>query len=293
MIHIENEHIKISVKRHGAELSSIIDKRTGEELLWQGNPSYWERQSPVLFPIVGSVWKNQYIYNGNTYQMSQHGFARDMDFTLIENNDNFISFELRADEVTKKLYPADFVLEISYELKGKKVIVGWKVTKNGEEVMHFQIGAHPAFNYKNFDPNADVQAYFDLLPLDTNYRLSTITEGGCIGPDITKVIYKEHCIIPITKETFNNDALILEDSQVMSVELKDAKKNPYLKLEFDAPVLGLWSPAKDSYAPFVCIEPWFGRCDRVGYEGEFKDRDWTMHLDKKNSFSTFYSIEVL
>jgi galactose mutarotase-like enzyme len=225
--------------------------------------------------------------------MSQHGFARDMDFTLVESRDNILLFELSANEATKELYPADFTLEISYELKENKVIVGWKVTNNDNNTIHFQIGAHPAFNYKNFDPNAEIQAYFNLLPLDTSYRLSTITEGGCIGPDITKVIYKEHCIIPITKETFNNDALILEDSQVMSVELLDAQRVPYLKLEFDAPVLGLWSPTKNSYAPFVCIEPWFGRCDRVGYEGEFRDKDWTMHLDKKNSFKTYYSIEII
>ena len=292
MEHLENDFIKISAKHQGAELTSIFNKLTGEEMLWQGDPTYWRRQSPVLFPIVGSVWNNRFRYNGTEYEMNQHGFARDMDFVLKEKNETSILFELRANENTKKLYPADFCLEIGYELMEHTVKVIWNVKNNGSNDMYFQIGAHPAFNYKNFNPKADIQGYFSLLPIDTNYRLSTITEKGCLGDEITKIYYKEHCIIPITKDTFNNDALILEDSQVISVELLDSNRTPYIKLSFDAPVVGLWSPAKQGYAPFVCIEPWYGRCDKVGYEGEFPKRDWTFHLAKQDSFKTHYTIEL-
>ena len=293
MVHLENEYIKISVNHHGAELASIVNKLTGEEMLWQGDPEYWKRQSPVLFPIVGSVWNNKFRYNGDEYEMSQHGFARDMDFTLKSSSATSVFFVLNANEDTRKVYPADFTLEIGYELIGRSVKVIWNVINNDSTDMYFQIGAHPAFNYKGYNPEADTQGYFSLLPIDTNYRLSTITEKGCLGEDTSKIYYKEHCIIPITKDTFNHDALILEDSQVISVELLDANRTPYLKVSFDAPVVGLWSPAKKSYAPFVCIEPWYGRCDRVGYEGEFATRDWVFHLSKKNSFKTYYTIELL
>lgn len=290
---LQNDFIRIEVNTLGAELYSLFNLKTGEEMLWQGDPAYWKRRSPVLFPIVGSVWENKFLYNGKQYKMSQHGFARDMEFSLTEKSDSRVTYELHSSEATKELYPADFVLKISYELIGNSVKVTWQVVNNGEQDMHFQIGAHPAFNYKGFTPDAPVQGFFSLLPVDFTYRLSTITEKGCIDDTVTSVKYDDLCIIPITKSTFNNDALILEDSQATNVTLLDACKVPYLRMTFDAPVLGLWSPARDSYAPFVCIEPWYGRCDKVGYKGEFAQRDWALHLRPHESFKTSYSIELL
>lgn len=290
---LQNEHLRITVHPHGAELQSICNLANGNEMLWQGDPTYWKRRSPVLFPIVGSVWNGCYTYNGKKYEMSQHGFARDMDFTLVKETESSVLYELTANEDTRARYPGEFVLQIGYELHGNIVKVIWNVRNIGNQDMHFQIGAHPAFFYKNFDPEAPVQGYFSLLPVDKTFRLSTITKKGCISDAITEVKYDELCLIPITKDTFRNDALILEDSQTSNVTLLDANHTPYLRLEFDAPVVGLWSPKKDDYAPFVCIEPWYGRCDRVGYEGEFARRDWMMHLRPLESFATSYTIEIL
>lgn len=293
MVTLQNDSIKICIKEHGAELTSILNIKTNEEMLWQGDPAYWKRQSPILFPIVGSVWNNQYTYNGKRYAMSQHGFARDMDFSLIYKDEESVTFELKSSEETKKSYPADFILQIGYKIIGSSIKIFWTVKNIGAENMHFQIGAHPAFNYKGFDPDADIQGFFSLLPVDFTYRRSTITQKGCISDSIDEVKYDELCIIPITKSIFNDDAIILEDSQATIVALLDANRTPYLRITFDAPIVGLWSPAKDCYAPFVCIEPWYGRCDKVGYEGEFSDRDWVLHLKPNESFKTSYSIEIL
>lgn len=293
MTTLQNEYLRISVHPHGAELQSIYNLVTKREILWQGDPTYWKRRSPVLFPIVGSVWNGRYIYNGKTFEMSQHGFARDMDFTLIRVTDSTVLYELRANDATRALYPGEFVLQIGYELHENTVKVTWNVRNCGNEDMHFQIGAHPAFFYKDFNAKAPVQGYFSLLPVDKSFRLSTITEKGCIGNEITEMKYDELCLIPITKDTFCNDALILEDSQTNRIALLDANCMPYLQLEFDAPVVGLWSPKKDDYAPFVCIEPWYGRCDKVGYEGEFAQRDWVLHQKPLESFATSYIITLL
>lgn len=290
---LQNEHIAIAVSEHGAELISLTNRLTGTEMLWQGNPAYWKRRSPVLFPIVGSVWENHYTCDGKTYEMGQHGFARDMRFTLVSKSKTQLLYELRADETSKALYPGDFILRIGYELCDNTLKVTWNVRNNGSDIMHFQIGAHPAFFYKDFNAEAEVQGYFSLLPVDRSFRLSRITEKGCIGNDIFEVKYDELCLIPITKDTFNNDALILEDSQTSCITLLDAKRTPYLRLTFDAPVVGLWSPARHSYAPFVCIEPWYGRCDRVGYKGDFALRDWTLHLKPGELFNTSYNIDIL
>lgn len=71
--------------------------------------------------------------------------------------------------------------------------------------------------------------------------------------------------------TFDKDALILENEQVRKVTLYNKEKQAYLSLHFNAPVVGLWSPPAKN-APFVCIEPWYGRCDRAHYLGEYKDK---------------------
>ena len=143
MVTLGNDIITVSVKEHGAELCSI---RKGEvEYLWQADPAFWGRHSPVLFPIVGSVWDKKYRVDGREFELGQHGFARDMDFTLMNKTDTEIRFRLESDEDTLKKYPWPFVLEIAYRLEGSKIHVIWKVMNPGKEDMYFQIGAHPAF----------------------------------------------------------------------------------------------------------------------------------------------------
>ena len=141
---VSNQELTIRVSEHGAELSSIVANATGKEYLWQADPAFWKRHSPVLFPIVGSVWKAEYRNEGTMYPLSQHGFARDMDFTLIDEAENELRFALESTPDTLRAYPFPFLLEIGYRLEGNKVEVLWRVKNTGDKTMHFQIGAHPA-----------------------------------------------------------------------------------------------------------------------------------------------------
>lgn len=288
---IKNKLFTIAVNQHGAELSSVRNNQTGREYLWQADPTYWKRHSPVLFPIVGSVWNSEYRQNGQTYNLSQHGFARDMDFSLIAQSDNELRYRLTDNENTHAKYPYPFELEIGYRLDDNKITVMWQVHNPSDKEIYFQIGAHPAFNYKEYNEQTDVQAYFEIQPSASSLLLTVIGEKGCITPDKKTYPLVNH-LIPINKMTFNDDALVFENSQVTSVTLTDAVQHPYVKLSFDAPVVGLWSPAKNSYAPFVCIEPWYGRCDRMNYTGEYKDKDWMQHLDAGKTFYAEYTIEL-
>ena len=120
---ISNQKLEIGVKEHGAELCSIIRKSDGREYMWQASPEYWKRHSPVLFPIVGSLWNKEMRQDGKTYTMGQHGFARDMDFELIEKSADTLRYRLTSSEETKRLYPYDFILEIGYKLADNKVTV--------------------------------------------------------------------------------------------------------------------------------------------------------------------------
>lgn len=289
---LTNRKLEIGVKKHGAELCSIIRKSDGREYMWQASPEYWKRHSPVLFPIVGSLWNKEMRQDGKTHVMTQHGFARDMDFILTEKTADTLRYRLTNNEDSKKLYPYDFILEIGYILSDNTVTVEWKVKNPSEQEIHFQIGAHPAFNYMNYNPEAETMGYFKFDKQDNDYILSLVGEKGCLKEERTQLT-TDKGELPINRHSFDNDAIILENNQVHSVTLLDADKKAYLTLRYEAPVIGLWSPARDGYAPFVCIEPWYGRCDRENYTGEYSQKDWMQHLAPGEEFNAKYSIEII
>ena len=157
---LSNDKISIEIANHGAELTSIMANE--QEYLWQGDPKYWGRHSPVLFPIVGRVWDNQYKNEGAIYKLGQHGFARDMDFQLTYEEDNAVVYTLESNEETMKVYPFPFVLEIGYRLKGNRIEVMWSVQNCGDKDLYFQIGAHPAFYYRDLDANTCERGFLDF-----------------------------------------------------------------------------------------------------------------------------------
>ena len=287
---LSNQYLTIRVADHGAELSGIVANATGKEYLWQADPAFWKRHSPVLFPIVGSVWEGKYRQDGATYSLSQHGFARDRDFTLVHESENELRFALESDERTREVYPFDFRLEIGYRLEGNRIEVIWRVVNTGDRTAYFQIGAHPAFYYPNYDLAAEERGYF-AFDVKSGLVYRALAEKGCVGDEIRPVPLDAEGLLPLNVHTFDIDTFILENSQVRRVDLLDVEKRPYLSLSFTAPLVGLWSPPTKN-APFVCIEPWYGRCDRVNYSGEYKDRDWVNRLEPGEVFDASYTIEI-
>lgn len=300
---ITNGTLTISVKEHGAELASL--KCNGREYLWQADESFWKRHSPVLFPIVGAVWNNEYRSHGNTYKLGQHGFARDMEFTLVSQGDNEVRYRLTSSDETKAKYPYDFVLVIGYRLEGNRVKVMWHVENPGSEKMSFQIGAHPAFFWPLLDneqiekgvsammpilESSDNRGFFKIEANAQTLPLSVITEGGCVGAESETSIDADG-YLPLDIHTFDNDALIIEDSRVKKVTICRQDKTPYLSLEFTSPLIGLWSPPHKR-APFVCIEPWYGRTDPAGYDGEYENKPWMQPLNPGEAFDVSYDIIV-
>ena len=286
---LKNDILTVQVSEMGAELQSIV--KNGYEYLWQGDPAFWGRRSPVLFPIVGSVWEKKYRVGGKEYEMGQHGFARDMKFELVSATDSEVWYRLESTPETLAKYPWPFVLEIGYKHEGNSVEVLWKVTNPGSEEMFFQIGAHPAFNYPGFDAQTSERGYFSF---DKSEGLESIAikEKGCVDVDSTYLLNVEDGLVPLKSDSFDNtDAYVLQNSQVSEVTLRALDKSPYLTVRFDAPVVGLWSPPSKN-APFVCIEPWYGRCDRAGFEGDYREKDWMNRLASGEKFESVYTIEI-
>lgn len=285
---LANDDLAVRVSSLGAELCSISCK--GREYLWQADPVFWKRHSPVLFPIVGSLWNGTYRTGGSSYSLSQHGFARDMEFEKIYSAPDELRFTLRSSKETLMKYPFCFELQIAYRLTGRTIEVIWEVANTGQDVMPFQIGAHPAFYFPDFNPSEDLKGYFRLDAESPRYIL--VAEKGCADPSKEYELELHDGLMRIDRHTFDRDALIFEGGQIHKVTLCDKSGNPHVTLSFDAPLVGLWSPpGKD--APFVCIEPWYGRCDRVGYEGDFEGRDWVQLLKPGDRFRTSYVIEII
>ena len=286
---LKNEALTVEISEHGAELQSI---RKGEtEYLWQGDPAYWGRRSPVLFPIVGSVWEKKYRVNGTEYELGQHGFARDMDFTLVSASETEARYRLESSEETLAKYPYPFVLEIAYRLHGNSVDVIWEVTNPAAEVLHFQIGAHPAFYYPDYDPEKSGRG---SLSFDKSEGLECIRikEKGCVDAQTKWPLEMPDGKVKLEKDTFDAiDTIMLQDGQIGQVNMFKEDGTPWLSVTFDAPVVGIWSPP-GKVAPFICLEPWYGRCDSVGYEGEYKDKDWMNTLAPGEKFSSVYTIEI-
>lgn len=287
LFQISNEKITIQVDSLGAELKSLKSVPDNREYMWHGDPAYWGRTSPVLFPIVGGLKDGAFRVDGQAYSMGQHGFARDMEFQLKSQVASEIWFTLNSDEETLKKYPYPFQLEIGYELVERTVIVKWRVVSQGKTPVWFSIGGHPAFLCP-IDPGTDQTQY--RLVFDTKDSIvSSCIEGGLLGKN-KKTYALRDGILPITSDLFDEDALVVEKDQAHSVSLARPDGQPYLTVEFDAPLFGIWSPPKKK-APFICIEPWYGRCDSVDFAGEFKEREWTQQLSE-GTFEAAYRITI-
>lgn len=286
---LKNEFISITVDDFGAELSAIISTKTGRSYLWNANEAYWKRHSPILFPIVGSLKGKSFHYDGKEYPMSQHGFARDMEFNCIEVTETSIKHRLISTMETMKQYPFSFILDITYQLRGNSIQVIWDVTNTDTKEMYFSIGAHPAFNcpLTSDEKQSDYYIQFDTTsPL----TIRKINEDGLAKED-THTLPLDGSLLAIHQHLFDEDALVIEDNQSHSVALLTPDKKPYVTVDFEAPLFGIWSPAKKN-APFVCIEPWYGRCDSESYADTLENRAWGNHCKPGETFHTSYSITI-
>lgn len=370
---LKNTALTLNISLHGAELTSIRDS-FGREFLWQADPAFWKRHSPVLFPIVGSLWDKHFRVNGREYEMGQHGFARDMDFRLVSEREDEMWFELKSSPETLAKYPYKFTLRIGYRLEANKIHVMWEVSGDDSQTMWFQIGAHPAFYLPRFvyggsaacasdssrhsDPEsgapnlaassasgsgaagsgADSDSGFSVSGLDAcscdsgldsaigsasgsgagadsdfgragrgcfrlygrgaegvvpleSFRYIKVSEKQCADISDVQELNTPGGVMPLDDHTFDIGAYIIGDSQVCRVDLVSTTGLRCVSLEFDTPLVGLWAPpAKD--VPFVCIEPWYGRCDRVGFTGEFSERDCVNSLSPGQVFRASYTITV-
>ena len=285
---LKNDELTVEISYHGAELRSVKDNKTGYEYMWQADPEFWGRTSPVLFPVVGQYKDKESIYEGVTYTLGQHGFARDMEFVRIaepdENQDSAALFMLTDSVDTLKVYPFRFRLFIKYVLSGRSIKVMWKVVNINDKKMYFSIGAHPAFN---------CDSDRDSLIFDTNkdLKVNVLSDKGVLSSKV-KTVEVTDSQIKMSAELFSEDALIIEDEQIHEVTVAREDGTRLVKVSFTAPLCGIWSPVGKN-APFVCIEPWYGRADREDFSKKLEEREYGNVLEPDEAFEAEYDIEFL
>lgn len=279
---IENNHLRIKVNSKGAELKSIYSFSNEKEYMWQANPMYWAKTSPVLFPTIGKTYNEEYLYNGKKYKMSKHGFAREMEFELIEQTKDKIVLEISSTSETYKKYPFKFNFKISYSLVGNIVEVGYQIKNLDDKVMYFQVGAHPAFNV---EPDETYIYYKDKQ----NLINSILTPSGFLT-DMKEELKLEDSYQKLSFDLFKYDTLVLASQNIAEVSLCDKEKNKIVTIESLSPVMAIWTPKAD--APFLCVEPWYGACDKDKYDRDISNREFINELKSQAVFDAKYKIII-
>ena len=293
---ISNSKLTVTASSHGAELQSIRNSR-GHEYLWQGDARFWGRRSPILFPIVGSLWQGRYRVGENEYELPRHGFARDMDFQLVEKSKTRLVFELTETPDTLALYPYRFGLRVGYELQASVVRVTWEVHNRDSRRIYFSVGGHPAFRIPGCKKGKPVEGTLSLETTDNVLspwwmEKAEIGQQGCLREERNPLDTDADARLHFNEETFSHDALVIDRSQLRSVSILTAAGRPVVKVSFETPAVGIWKPYGTN-APFVCIEPWYGVADRIGFDGQLKEKYLINALQPGGTFQGGYTMTFM
>lgn len=286
-VQIENEFLIATIAEEGAELVSLKSKKNNIEYIWQGDPAFWGRHAPVLFPIVGRLKEDQYVYENQLYAMNQHGFARDSLFEVIEQGSELVSLSLKSGKESKKVYPFDFELIISYALEADNLIVDYQVENKGNDDMYFSIGGHPAFNVP-LEPQLTFDDYYlSFLPKKSRTQIPLV---GPFADFEHKTLGQTNTSLDLRRELFKDDAIIFETKGVNTFTIETDEGPHSISLSYtDMPYVGVWSPYPQE-APFVCIEPWCGIADEVNATGNLVDKKGINRLASLEIFKNQYKI---
>jgi galactose mutarotase-like enzyme len=279
---IHNHTLRASFSPIGAEWTSLIDRHDDHELLWQGDPSVWAGQAPILFPVIGVQSGDAIRVDGASYPHPKHGFFRKRVCSVRRHVDHEIVFELRSDAETLAQYPFEFAFRVGYSLDGNTLTHTFEVENTGDRPMPFHLGGHPAFQLFG-------ESYIDFDEPETA-SIYGVSPTGLLTPDSVPYLNGESRI-RITPTTFVPDALVFKSLKSRGVELGFEHSTRRIRVDFpDFPYLGIW--AKPG-APYVCIEPWIGCADTVGREVEMAEKENVRILQPGESGRYVFKVTVL
>ena len=284
---LSNGIVEVVISELGAELQSLRRVSAPTEYLWQGDAKYWNRRSPILFPICGTLWQNTAHIHGKDYVMTQHGFARDKQFRLTKMEDRHLQFMAESDAESHECFPYDFELVVDYRLLRATLTVGWTIRNTGHSVMPFQVGAHPGFCLPKYKDEDEVHGF---LSFDAASPLVSVAlNGPFVINNYFEVPVPADGLLPLTNNTFDCDTIIESSGRVKRITLHDKDGRPLVTVKHDMPVTALWAPCGGK-APFVCIEPWYGGPDSINFNDDFSRRAFMESVEPRCEWHTEYQI---
>ena len=251
---LKNEHLTVAIEEIGAQLASVKDKN-GTEYIWQGSPASWNRHAPLLFPVISRLKNNQYTLNGKTYTIPQHGFARNLPFTVVEHDDTRAVFTLTENPDTLTVFPFRFLLTVTYELVGKQLNKSIAVENRSDDTMFYEVGIHDGFAAPH-DPEQSMDEWAVRIPGVETIHPYGMDESAMITPKIDPITFPDGRI-PLRPMTHGLDTFILDVPPCHQASLVDENNNPVVTMDFPGfPYMGIWTVHRDFETRYVCIEPW-------------------------------------
>ncbi len=284
MIQISNGTLTAKISLKGAELKSLQNSR-GEELMWSADPAFWGKTSPVLYPVIGTLKDDMYVFKNQEFKLPRHGFARDMEFFLIHHSESKSVFQLASNMETLEKFPFPFLLEIAYAIEGDELIVLYTVKNSGSQEMYFSIGGHPAFAAPHL-PGLHFNDYRLFFPHD-EFLLRNKLENGLLS-HTEEAVKLDTGFLQLDHQLFEEDAIVLRGlkSEWIGVHTPEGE---LFRFHFSGfPHFGIWTASK---APFICLEPWQGHADFVDHDGDLRSKEGIVKLAPGGQWTRSWMVE--
>ncbi|ANZ69906.1 aldose 1-epimerase family protein [Pediococcus claussenii] len=290
MIKLKNNRLEVEIDQMGAQLTHVVGVESQYDYIWNGEA--WKRHAPILFPSIGKSNNDQYELNGQTYSMPQHGFARDFAWEKVNQSENAVLLELKANDKTKEMFPFDFMLQVEYKLEENKLLTGYRVINNDSKAMPYALGSHPGFNVP-----IDDDGVFEDYSLTFGPNQKEVVKLG-VNPapfrDGTKAPYDrvKDSILPLDHEMFDDGLIILDAKKIENVTLRSEQTAHEIKLDIKQfPYVTLWAMEHET-EPFLCIEPFAGLPDEASdTPTDWKNKKGNNLLEPGETHTFEYGIE--
>lgn len=280
MVEIKNSKLSVAINSFGAELQSV-KSADGYEYLWQGDPEVWSGRAPVLFPIVGGLLDDEFIYDGKAYSLEKHGFARLLDFETESAEEKKAVFLLTSNDETRVGYPFEFEFRVIFTLKDNKLEVEYRVDNTDTKTIYFSFGAHEAYSCPGGLEGVVVE--FDKEAPRYRYHVT----GNFMNGEKEAVETVENKLY-IKDEFFEKDALIFPDVKSKKVRVYKEGIDKSVTVEYDGfKNLLVWTKPN---AQYLCIEPWDGMPDALGYSKKIEEKGDIIALDSGKTYSLIHTI---
>ncbi len=288
MITLRNSRWGARISETGAELKSLASLSSGQEYIWNGDPAWWNGSAPVLFPVIGGLKSGEYAFEGRTYKLPSHGFARASEFIVTKTGDDSVELTLASSPKTREVYPFEFSLKIGFQLEHAGISVRYDVANTGAARMYFSIGSHPAFVV----PFAGgvLENYYVLFEREENLERWFFKDGIVLAGKTEEALDNSR-VLSLSRTTFDQGIMIFKHPVSKTFSIVNSRNSRALRVLTDGvPYVGIWS--KPGRAPFLCVEPWHGIPDMSDTSGNLVDKEGILSLEPRATFSTGYRVEI-